>query len=412
MSESESPTTVIEGAHSAGPTPDSALPGWLASLPVALRPYAQLSRLDRPVGIWLLFLPCLIGLAFARIGEGLQWIDLWWALLFAIGAVAMRGAGCTWNDMTDAEMDAGVARTAARPIPSGRVSKTQAGIWLGAQLFIGFLVWLCLPWDAKIVALLAIPLVIAYPYMKRLTWWPQAWLGFTFNWGILVAAATAGYVSFLSIILLIGMAMWTIAYDTIYALQDREDDALIGVKSTARLFGDRAVLGAFVFHLIGAAIILFAAWATGAGRIGALTLMAFLGHGIWQAMNLNREKSRNALEVFKSNVWAGVILAAGFTVAALLSGGGKQDVQAKAPDASAWAVMTTIIEGQQAIRDNFLSERKGERDILTPAPESPAKPLNPFADWPEPPTEAERNPPPDEPKISSGPIPSWVPGID
>ena len=289
-----------------------------ANLPNQLRPFLSLARIDRPVGIWLLALPCWIGLAFMAIPLGLEWIDLWWAALFGIGAVAMRGAGCTWNDITDREIDAQVARTAARPIPSGQITLRNAYIFLGAQLLVGFLVWLCLPLDAKIVALLAVPLVAAYPYMKRITFWPQAWLGLTFNWGILVAAATVGELGFAVFVLFSSMALWTIAYDTIYALQDREDDALIGVKSTARLFGGRAVTGAFVFHLGATAQISLAAYLMGAGRIGAMTGLLFLIHGIWQAARLKRSNEQDALAVFKSNVWAGIIILGGFVLAAIL----------------------------------------------------------------------------------------------
>src|SRR3990167_938149 len=165
---------------------DTALHGWLGSLPASWRPYAMLARLDRPVGIWLLYLPCVIGLAFQRLSSGLFLTDLAWAALFFIGAAAMRGAGCTWNDITDRDFDAKVARTAQRPIPSGAVTVKQAYMFLLAQLAPGFLVWLMLPGDAKITALLALPLVAVYPYAKRVTWWPQAWLGLTFNWGVLV----------------------------------------------------------------------------------------------------------------------------------------------------------------------------------------------------------------------------------
>ena len=288
------------------------------ALPEEARPYLSLSRIDRPVGIWLLALPCWIGLAFARIPAGLQWVDIWWALLFGIGAVAMRGAGCTWNDITDRDIDAKVERTAGRPIPSGDVSLQNAYAWLAAQLFIGFLVWLFLPNLAKLVALAAIPLVAIYPYMKRVTWWPQAWLGVTFNWGVLVAAATIGDLGGAAIILFVALALWTIAYDTIYALQDREDDALIGVRSTARLFGDRTVTAAFGFHLAATTHFAFATYLIGAGRVGALAGLAFLAHGVWQSQRLKASKERDALAVFKSNVWAGAIMLAGLVIAALI----------------------------------------------------------------------------------------------
>ena len=287
------------------------------ALPNMSRPYLSLARLDRPVGIWLLALPCWIGLAFMAIPDGLVWIDLWWAILFGIGAVAMRGAGCTWNDITDQHIDAKVARTANRPIPSGQISIRNAYIFLGVQVFVGFLVWLCLPGIAKVIALLAIPLVAAYPYMKRVTFWPQAWLGLTFNWGILVAAATTGSIGFSVLVLFSSMAIWTIAYDTIYAMQDREDDALIGVKSTARLFGRSSITWAFVFHVGATAQMSLAAYLMGAGRVGALTGLLFLGHGVRQSARLRRSKERDALAVFKSNVWAGAIILAGFLVAAM-----------------------------------------------------------------------------------------------
>jgi 4-hydroxybenzoate polyprenyltransferase len=296
---------------------DSSLPGWLSSLPAGLRPYAMLARWDRPVGIWLLYLPCLIGLAFERIRTGLYLTDFLWAVLFLIGAIAMRGAGCTWNDITDRDFDAKVERTALRPIPAGLVTLREAHIFLGIQLAVGFLVWLCLPGDAKIVALLSIPLVGAYPFMKRVTWWPQAWLGATFNWGALVGVAVAGAIGFPAILLYVGLACWTVAYDTIYALQDREDDALIGVKSTARLFGKHATLYSFGFFIIAAALIAAASGLQGAGRMGAVTSLAFLAHATAQVSRLKSKGERVALAVFKSNVWTGAVVAIGLSLAAM-----------------------------------------------------------------------------------------------
>lgn len=297
---------------------DSALPEWLKALPNRARPFAALARLDRPVGIWLLLLPCWMGLAQMRIPTGFHAIDLFWLLLFSIGAIVMRGAGCTWNDITDRNVDAQVERTAKRPIPSGEVTLNEAYLFLGLQLFIGLLVWFCLPGDAKIVALLAVPLVAAYPYMKRITWWPQLFLGFTFNWGVLVGAATAMHVTFASVFLYLGLVAWTVAYDTIYALQDREDDALIGVKSTARLFGDKVLTGVFVFFLGATVLITFSAYVAGAQRVGALMGLTFLGHAIWQMNRLSGDKEGQALSIFKSNVWAGAIIVAGLTLAALI----------------------------------------------------------------------------------------------
>ncbi len=297
---------------------DSALPDWLKDLPDRSRPYAALARWDRPIGIWLLLLPCWMGLAQMRIPTGFQWIDLLWIVLFAIGAVAMRGAGCTWNDIMDRDIDAGVTRTAERPLPAGDVTLQQAYIFLAAQLGVGFLVWLFLPTDAKVVAFLAIPLVAAYPFMKRITWWPQAWLGFTFNFGLLVGAATAASVTGASVVLYLGLVLWTVAYDTIYALQDREDDAMLGVKSTARLFGDKVLTGIFVFHLGATALIFLGAYFAGAGRIGALLALGFFGHGVWQVSALNTNRETRALDVFKSNIWAGAIILIGLVIAGLL----------------------------------------------------------------------------------------------
>ncbi|MEL6825713.1 MAG: 4-hydroxybenzoate octaprenyltransferase [Pseudomonadota bacterium] len=318
----------IEGDMTESPDPeekrwrniplDSALPNWLQDLPEQSRPYAALARWDRPVGIWLLLLPCWMGLAQMRIPAGFQWLDLVWIVLFAVGAVAMRGAGCTWNDIRDRDIDAEVERTAMRPLPSGDISLQQAYMFLAGQLAVGLLVWLCLPTDAKIVALLSIPLVAAYPYMKRITWWPQAWLGFTFNFGVLVGAATATSVTGATVVMYLGLVCWTVAYDTIYALQDREDDAMLGVKSTARLFGDKVITGVFVFHMMATALIFLGAYFAGAGRVGAILALAFFTHGLWQVSQLSIDRQARALDMFKSNVWAGAIIVAGLVIAAFL----------------------------------------------------------------------------------------------
>ncbi|MEM9667370.1 MAG: 4-hydroxybenzoate octaprenyltransferase [Pseudomonadota bacterium] len=318
----EKPVVDIEQSPSRQPVStsrpaDAVDMSWLETLPERATPFLSLSRLDRPVGIWLLALPCWIGLVFARIPAGLQWIDLWWAVMFGIGSVAMRGAGCTWNDITDQDLDTGVARTSGRPLPAGDVTQREAYIWLAAQLAVGFLVWLCLPGFAKLIAFAAIPLVVAYPYMKRITWWPQAWLGLTFNWGVLVAGATVGVFGFATMLLYVSLALWTIAYDTIYALEDREDDALMGIQSTARLFGDKATTASFGFHLAATTHMALAVYLIGAGRLGTSTALAFLAHGVWQSFRLKASKGQDALAVFKSNVWAGAIVLAGLIFSAL-----------------------------------------------------------------------------------------------
>ena len=314
MNESPDPKTEPRGAIPL----DSALPDWLKSLPDQSRPYAALARWDRPVGIGLLLIPCWIGLAQMRIPVGFQWIDLLWIPLFAIGAIAMRGAGCTWNDIQDKDIDAQVKRTASRPLPSGDVSLQQAYLFLAAQMGVGFFVWLFLPTDAKIVAFLALPLVAAYPFMKRITWWPQAWRGFTFNFGALVGAATATSVTGATVVLYLGLVCWTVAYDTIYALQDREDDAMLGVKSTARLFVDKVITGVFVFHMLATTLIFLGAYFAGAGRVGALLALGFFAHGVWQVSTLSNDREARALGVFKSNIYAGLIVLAGLCLAAFL----------------------------------------------------------------------------------------------
>lgn len=290
------------------------LPAGLAKF----QPYFELARLERPVGIWLLFLPCIIGLAQMRIATGFMWIDLFWIIAFFIGAVVMRGAGCVWNDITDRHIDAQVERTADRPLPSGRLSVEQAYVFFGLLLAIGFLVWLVLPATAKIIALLSLPLLATYPYMKRITWWPQAWLGFTFNWGALIGGAVAfDGITGANLLLFFGLVAWTIAYDTIYALQDVEDDAMAGVKSTARLFADKVLTGIFSFHLIATVFIAAGAALAGAGRFGAITALLFLVHGIWQLFSLQQDKYQAARAVFKSNVYAGAILAIGLSFAVI-----------------------------------------------------------------------------------------------
>ncbi len=297
---------------------DISSPGFMSRLPEPLRPFAELARYDRPIGIWLLVIPCWIGLALARIGEQVMLIDAWYALLFGIGAVAMRGAGCTWNDMMDRNLDAQVARTANRPLASGRVGMTSASLWLGVQLLVGLAVWLALPMAAKLIALLTLPLVAAYPFMKRITWWPQAWLGLTFNAGLIIAVATAerGFPGLSAWIVYLGLAVWTVGYDTIYALQDIEDDSLVGVRSTARLFGTNVRVAVLGLYILAPLIVALGLWIAGAGNLSALAAIAFLLHLIWQVVRLDEDQPARALAVFKSSRTAGLILLAGTALAA------------------------------------------------------------------------------------------------
>ncbi len=254
--------------------------------------------------------------------------DYKWALLLFIGAIAMRGAGCTYNDIVDQDLDRQVTRTALRPLAAGTISTKQAWIWLFAQCFIGLMVLLALPRLAQIIALCSIPLVAAYPFMKRITWWPQLWLGLTFNWAVLVAyAAKTGHLSISIFILYAGLIFWTVGYDTIYACQDIEDDALIGVKSTARRFGAYVkpavamcfvIMTALLFFATGLEIIMRANPGIEGGywfRFSqtqllkpSLGLMALLG-ALLLSMAYSLDKDgENALKLFKLNRWIGILI--------------------------------------------------------------------------------------------------------
>lgn len=307
---------------------------WTDRLPPSWKPYAQLSRLDRPIGWQLLLLPCLMALALCRTGYGFFWADLHYAALFLAGAIAMRGAGCTYNDILDRGIDARVERTRRRPLPSGAVSLRNAWIWLLAQCFTGLLVLLALPRLAQITALIAVPLVALYPLMKRVTWWPQAWLGMVFSWGALVGGAVIGaWVSPSAVAfaeeaarplgalpteayaLYAGCVLWTIGYDTIYALQDREDDALVGVRSTARLFADRWRLWTQGFYLGAVVLWTIAGAIAGAGWVLAIAMSvigALLIHPMLQSVDDARPET--ALAAFKRNALIGAAVLGAFAL--------------------------------------------------------------------------------------------------
>lgn len=288
---------------------------WTDALPRAWKPFAQLSRLDRPIGWQLLLLPCWMGVAVSRTGYGFFWEDMRYALVFLAGAIAMRGAGCTYNDILDRDIDAKVERTRLRPLPSGAVSLKAAWAWLIAQCLIGLVVLLTLPRLAQIVALIAIPLVALYPLMKRITWWPQAWLGIVFSWGALVGGAAVSQqqgVPMEAIALYAGCICWTIGYDTIYALQDREDDALVGVRSTARLFAHRWRTWTSVFYVLAVALWTTAAAIAGSGVIVAVALSLIGVLLIWPMLQSVDDKGpETALAAFKRNalIGAAVLLA-------------------------------------------------------------------------------------------------------
>lgn len=288
---------------------------WTDRLPAGAKPYAQLSRLDRPIGWQLLLLPCVMGLAVVRTQDGFFAEDARYVLAFLAGAIAMRGAGCTYNDILDRDIDAKVERTRLRPIPSGAVSLKAAWAWLLLQCLIGLAALLVFPRFAQIVALIALPLVALYPLMKRITWWPQAWLGVVFSWGALVggaAVAVPDSVPSEAIALYVGCIMWTIAYDTIYALQDREDDALIGVRSTARLFAAQWRMWTTLFYVMALFLWGAAAALAGAPLITFAALTAIGALLIWPLLQSVDDGSPiSALKAFKRNslVGAAVLIA-------------------------------------------------------------------------------------------------------
>lgn len=299
---------------------DAARGNWVDRwAPAASRPYLRLSRADRPIGTWLLLIPCWWALALAMAADpaGPRWQDLWIALGCGIGAFVMRGAGCTWNDITDRHIDAQVARTRSRPLPSGQVTVRQALVWMVVQTLIGAAVLFSFNTTAIVAGIVSLLPVAIYPFAKRFTWWPQVFLGVAFNWGIFVAwAAHTGSLSWPPLLLWLGGIAWTLFYDTIYAHQDKDDDALIGVKSTARLFGDAetpAWLRRFLvlaLTLMGAGVILALIEAPGASLLVAIIgLMAFGAHLRWQLLRLDTTDPGLCLHLFRSNRDAGLILA-------------------------------------------------------------------------------------------------------
>jgi len=293
-------------------------------LPERVWPYAQLARWERPIGWQLLRWPCWWSTALAagmgsRIADPLaRFADILpLLLLFVVGAFVMRGAGCTYNDLVDQDIDDKVARTRSRPLPSGRVSRNQAKAFLVAQLFIGLLILLQFNWLCIGLGVLSLVTVVVYPFMKRITWWPQLFLGFAFSWGALMGwPAVTGLMALAPVVLYLGCILWVIGYDTIYALQDIEDDALVGVKSTARLFGENARPA--IAGLYAGAALLFAVafWLASAGWCAWLGLALAAAHMAWQVARIDRGDPALALRLFKSNEVLGWMLFAGLLLAA------------------------------------------------------------------------------------------------
>ena len=285
--------------------PDTQHRGLVAALPQPLRDLAQLARFDRPIGWWLLFWPCAWGLLLAG-GES-RWDLLLW---FLLGAIAMRGAGCVYNDIVDADLDRQVARTAARPVASGRIGKGAAWAWLLALCGVGLIVLLQLRWQAQLVALGSLALVAAYPFMKRLTGFPQAWLGLVFTWGVPVGwFAVSDWNLGAVAALYAGAVLWCVGYDTIYACQDREDDAMVGIGSSALTLGRHVRAGVAGFY--GAAIALWALafWLLRPDWLVLLALAPAALHLAWQVATLDDADADNALARFRANRTTGLLVA-------------------------------------------------------------------------------------------------------
>ncbi|GLS22535.1 4-hydroxybenzoate octaprenyltransferase [Labrys miyagiensis] len=280
--------------------------------PAFLRPFLRLSRADRPIGGWLLMWPCWWSAALVALHHGAASQALWHLFLFLVGAFVMRGAGCTLNDIVDRDIDGQVERTRLRPIPSGQVSTKAAVAWLGLQGLVGLVVLLQFNAFAIGLGIASLAVVAVYPFMKRITSWPQAVLGLAFSWGALMGWATVtASLALPAVLLFIGSVLWVIAYDTIYACQDKEDDAIVGVRSTALLFGERVRPAVGAFYAGCVVLIALALALNDASPLSFLGLAGFAIHLAWQVMRFDHRDGALCLEVFRSNRNAGAILFAG-----------------------------------------------------------------------------------------------------
>jgi 4-hydroxybenzoate polyprenyltransferase len=305
-------TAAARVADATGNWVDTRAPQWS-------RPYLRLSRLDRPIGSWLLLMPCWWSAALAAgVAGDIKQLPLVIAL-FLIGAFVMRGAGCTWNDITDRDLDALVERTRSRPIPAGQVSVPQAFVFLVVQALIGLAVLLQFNRFAVATGIASLVIVAVYPFMKRITWWPQIVLGLAFSWGALMGfAVTLGRIDATAFLLYAGSIAWVIGYDTIYAHQDAEDDALIGIKSTALLFGARTKPALMAFYGLAVVLIGVALMLAGVRWPAWIGLAAFAVHLVWQIARLEISNPALCLRIFKSNRDAGLLLFAGLLVDAVM----------------------------------------------------------------------------------------------
>jgi 4-hydroxybenzoate polyprenyltransferase len=293
--------------------PDSERRGFIGALPPRLRPFASLMRLDRPIGSWLLYWPCAWSVALAGVGE--RW-DLF--LWLGLGAFAMRSAGCVYNDIVDRDLDSRVERTRLRPLASRRVPFRSAWFLMGLLCLVGLVVLLQLKWVAALIALSSIAPVAAYPFMKRITWWPQAWLGIVFSWGALVGwPAVTGSFGLPPLLLWLGSIAWVVGYDTLYAIQDKEDDALVGVKSSALRLGVRAPAGIALFYALALLLWGAALWAVRPDWIALLALLPAALHLGAQAIRADPADGGLALRLFRSNRVCGLLVCLAMLVVGL-----------------------------------------------------------------------------------------------
>jgi 4-hydroxybenzoate polyprenyltransferase len=303
--------------------PDAPPDNWVHRYaPTWFRPYARLARFDRPIGSWLLVFPCWWSLSLAEHANGAVYPSIWFVILFWIGATAMRGAGCTYNDIVDRDIDAGVARTRGRPIPSGEVSAKAAAAFMVVLCLIGLVVLLQFNKYTVVLGASSLLLVAIYPFMKRVTNWPQLVLGLTFKWGALVGwTAARGVLEWPAILLYAGCVAWTIGYDTLYAHQDKEDDLSLGLGSTALRFGERTKAWVSGFYAFAIATWALAAWMAGVGAVGMIALAGAAAHMAWQVTTLDISDPANCLKRFKSNRDLGWLIFAGFVADMALANG-------------------------------------------------------------------------------------------
>jgi 4-hydroxybenzoate polyprenyltransferase len=303
----QAPETPVRVARPA----DAVRKEWIDDAPRAVQPYLRLMRLDRPIGAWLLYWPCVFGLVLGAAAAGQSFPDPLYIVLTGIGSVVMRGAGCTYNDIVDRDYDARVARTRGRPIPSGAVSVKQAWLFALAQAGTGLIILFAFNRFSVLLGASSLLLVAVYPFMKRITWWPQAWLGLTFNWGVLFGyAAATGTVSTAAFVFYAGCFFWTMGYDTIYAHQDKEDDILIGVKSSALRLGGHSMPWLYGFYTLAFGLMLVGGLAAGLGIVFALAMLVPGAHLLWQLRLLDIDKPLLCLRLFKSNRETGALIAA------------------------------------------------------------------------------------------------------